>query len=342
MKPYFDQFCRDLPTQPVLANKILVTGATGYIGGELVPELVARGYEVRVMVRSDSSEHKKRWPGVEIIKADALDYNSLKKALEGIQCAYYLIHSLNHGKKKFKEMDNQAAINFRRAAEEHKLKRIIYLGGLGNPKASLSAHLSSRMEVAEELQKGKTPVTFLRAAVIIGSGSTSYKIIKYLVRNCPVFLFPLRANSNCQPIAVQDVIKYLVGCLETNETAGKSYDIGGQNILSYQMMLKVQADILGRRRIFIPCFFSTVNICAGVASLLTPVPFKLIKSLMESCANDVVCQNKDIQKLIPFQPLTYEEAIEKALSHDPQNIESSDKEYIPSENEQNCVLLKNT
>ena len=318
MKAHPGLYCHGLPTYPVLATKALVTGATGYIGGELVPELLARGYQVRAMVRKPSPIYKERWPGAEIAVADAFEYDSLKKALKGIHCAYYLIHSLHLGGKKFTEIDNQAAINFRKAAEENNVKRIIYLGGLGNPDISLSSHLRSRLMVAEELQKGKTPVTFLRAAVIIGSGSTSYKIIRHLTQNCPIFFFPLRANSYCQPIAVRDVIKYLVGCLENAETAGKSYDIGGQDILTYQMMLKVQANALGKKRVFIPSFFSTVNICARIASLLTPVPFKLIKSLMESCANDVVCQNNEIQKMIPFQPLTYEEAIAKALLRESQ------------------------
>ena len=316
MKAYPDRFCNDLPTRPLTGHKILVTGATGYIGGELVPELLARGYQVRILVRSFSPAYEVRWPGVEVAVADARDFRGLKNALEGIDCAYYLIHSLHLGNKEFLDLDNQMAFNFRMAAEETRLKRIIYLGGLGNPDVQLSNHLRSRYMVAEELQRGKTPVSFLRAAVIIGPGSASYKILKHLVRNCPVFLFPLHANARCQPIAIRDVIKYLVGCLETEETLGKTYDIGGKSILTYQTMLKVQAEVTGRTRIFIPTFFSTVKCCAYVASLLTPVPYKLIKSLMDSCSCDVVCRNGDILKLIPFQPLTYKEALIKALSHE--------------------------
>ncbi|MFT5166676.1 MAG: hypothetical protein ACI8P3_001908 [Saprospiraceae bacterium] len=326
METYSDRFCHDLPTQPVLSYKILVTGATGYIGGELIPELLARGYQVRCMVRSFSPEYKKRWPEVEIVVADVLKPADLKIALAGIHCAYYLIHSLHLGKKIFKELDNQAAINFRKAAEENNLERIIYLGGMGNPNTSLSDHLRSRFMVAEELKKGKTPVTFLKAAVIIGSGSTSYKIIYHLVRNCPVFIFPQRANAKCQPIAIRDVIKYLVGSLETVETTGKAYDIGGQDIYTYQKMLKIQAEVLGKKRFFIPSFFSIINIYARIASLLTPVPYKLTKSLMESCGNDVVCQNNDIKKLIPFQPLTYKEALIKALSRKSQREVFRDKQ----------------
>jgi uncharacterized protein YbjT (DUF2867 family) len=313
MKEHFEQFCFDLSTHPIPGYKILVTGATGYIGGELVPELIARGYSVRVMVRGNVADYAERWPEADIVSADALDFTALKKAMEGIHCAYYLIHSLHLGKKKFKEVDRQAAINFQRVAEENQLERIIYLGGLGNPEATLSDHLRSRLLVAEELQKGKTPVTFLRAAVIVGSGSTSYKIIKNLIRNCPVFLFPSKGNSRCQPIAVRDVIKYLVGCLENPDTSGKSFDIGGSDILTYKQMLKAQAKLIKKKRFFFPSNFFTVNFYSHIANFFTPVRFDVIKCLMESCVNDVVCQNNEIQTYLPFQPLTYQEAIEKAL-----------------------------
>jgi uncharacterized protein YbjT (DUF2867 family) len=318
MKEHFEQFCTDLSTHPIPGYKILVTGATGYIGGELIPELIARGYSVRVMVRGNVADYADRWPEADIVSADVLDFTALKKATEGIHCAYYLIHSLHLGKKKFKEVDCQAAINFQRASEENKLERIIYLGGLGNPEATLSDHLRSRLLVAEELQKGKTPVTFLRAAVIVGSGSTSYKIIKNLIRNCPVFLFPSKGNSKCQPIAVRDVIKYLVGSLENRDTSGKSFDIGGRDVLTYQQMLKIQAKLIRKKRYFLPSFFFTVNFYSHVTNFFTPVHFDVIKCLMESCVNDVVCQNNEIQSYLPFQPLTYQEAIEKAFIVDSQ------------------------
>ncbi len=316
MEAPYHSFCRELPTKAVIDNKILVTGATGYIGGELVPELLQRGYQVRVMVRSKVSEHQERWPGAEIVIADALNLDELKKALEGIHCAYYLLHSLHLRKKKFLLLDKLASNNFRMAAEENNVQRIIYLGGLGDPEIPLSDHLRNRFMVAEVLQKGSVPVTFLRAAVIVGPGSASYKLIKHLVKNCPIFLFPKKANSYCQPIAIQDVIKYLVGCLENEQTKGKSFDIGGPDIFTYKMMLKIQADVVGKKRYFIPSFISTMKIYARIASMLTPVPADLITSLMESCVIDVVCQNDDITKLIPFEPLGYKEALKRAISLD--------------------------
>ena len=176
-------FCKDLPTTPrPEIGKILVTGATGYIGGRLVPELLTRGYSVRVMVRAVSPELEERWPEAEIVVADALDLNSLREAFEGIHTAYYLIHSLLLGPKRFELADVRAAVNFRTAAEEKGLKRLIYLGGLGDVRTPLSPHLRSRMEVAQELQKGSVPATVLRAAVILGSGSASYELFKNLVQ----------------------------------------------------------------------------------------------------------------------------------------------------------------
>ena len=191
-----DLFCHDLPTKPrPETGKILVTGATGYIGGRLVPELQVRGYKLRVMVRGASPEHKERWPDAEIVVADALELDSLKKALDGIHTAYYLIHSLLFGRQKFESMDIQAAKNFRKAAEEKGIKRIIYLGGLGNINTSLSAHLRSRMKVANVLRTGRVPATILRAAIIIGSGSASYELIKHLVLSFPILLIPYWAKT---------------------------------------------------------------------------------------------------------------------------------------------------
>ncbi len=317
MEINLDRFCFDLPTHPVTENKILVTGGTGYIGGELIPELIARGYSVRIIVRQFLPKYKKRWPSAEIIEADVLNYSKLKKVLKGIDCAYYLIHSLNLA-KNFKEIDANCAYNFRKAAQKNNLKRIIYLGSLGNPKATLSDHLRSRIKVADELSKGKTPVTFLRAAVIIGSGSASYKIIHQLVLNCPLFIYPKWANSKCQPIAIRDVIKYLVGCLEKKETTGKTYDIGGQNILTYGNMIKIEARVLNKKRLFINSSSSFIKAYAKITSYLTSVPASLINVLMESCVNDVVCHKKDIKKLVPFQTINYSEALEKALTRESQ------------------------
>ena len=315
-----DLLCDDLPTkfQPAI-GKIMVTGASGYIGGRLVPELLARGYKVRIMVRAVSPEYSALWPNAEIVVADALDIARLKIALEGIDTAYYLIHSLRLGPKEFASADLQAARNFRIAAEETGLKRIIYLGGLGDIRSSLSSHLRSRAEVANELRRGRTPVTILRAAVIVGSGSASYEIIQHLVRELLVIFIPRWAKNRCQPIAVRDVIKYLVGVLETPETLGKYFDIGGRDILTYKEMLKVLGGVLRKKPVFISVPFVNIRFYAYASSLITPVPDSITECLMEGLKNEVICQDESIKGLIPFEPLSYKEAIIRAMSREEQD-----------------------
>lgn len=312
--------CGDLPSKPQPEmGTILVTGATGYVGGRIVPELLARNYRVRVMVRAPSVEHKRRWPDAEIVVADALDPDSLRTALEGIHTAYYLIHSLLLGPKEFEAKEIQAAENFRRAAEAQAVSRIIYLGGLGEAHAPLSPHLRSRMQVAEELQRGTVPATVLRAAIIIGSGSASYEIIEHLVKNLPILLIPHWATTRCQPIGIRDVIKYLVGALETRETSGKSFDIGGKDVLNYRQMLEILANLLGKKRLFIPCPMSSIGPYAYFASLFTPVPARITWCLMEGITNAVICKNDDIRNILTFRPLGYKESLVRAMSRQEQD-----------------------
>ena len=313
-------FCDDLPTRPDPdAGKILVTGASGYIGGRLVPELLHRGYDVGVLVRAPSPMYEDRWPGAEVVVGDALEIKSLLRALRGVSTAYYLIHSMLLGPAKFAATDIQAAANFRRAAEDSGLKRIIYLGGLGDVAAQLSPHLRSRIEVAEELERGKVPVTVLRAAVIIGSGSASYEIIVNLVKKVPLILIPRCAGSLCQPIAIRDVVKYLVGVTEVSGTAGRAFDIGGADVLSYGNMMKSTADVLQIKRIFMTLPYCPTKFYAYVASLLTPVPSSIARCLLEGLKNDVVCQDDAIRHLIPFEPLGYRESVVRALSREEQD-----------------------
>ncbi len=316
-----DLFCSELPTHSVPENgKILVTGASGYIGGLLLRELPCRGYQVRAMVRGDVSVYQKRWPGVEVVKADVFNINSLDRALENIHTAYYLIHSLYLGGKYFQNKDTQAAKNFRIIAAKKKIKHIIYLGGLGDVKSIHSLHLKNRIKVAEELRQGDVPVTFLRAAIIIGSGSASYEIIHHLVLKLPVFFMPKYAKNWCQPIAIRDVIKYLIGTLETPEMAGKSFDIGGKNILTYEDMLKSFAKILNKKIFFIYIPFSYLEIYSYVVSLITPVPSQIVSCLLEGLKDEVVCcDDNKIKTHINFETLRYKEAIVRALTREEQD-----------------------
>lgn len=308
-------FCHDLPTKPVpTTGRILVTGASGYIGGRLVHELLARGYRVRLMVRGEPDRYKSRWPEAEVAVADALNMEHLKAALDGVDVAYYLIHSLCLGPKEFESTDMKVASNFAHASQEKRIKRIIYLGGLGDVRSYLSHHLSDRIDVAIKLMMSEVPVTTIRAAIIIGSGSASYEMIYHLVKKMPVLMVPPWAKSKCQPVAVRDVIKYLIGVLEVPGTAGQYFDIGGKDILTYENMLKIFAKVLNKKTIFIQVPFNNVAFYSYFTSLLTPPPYSLIRCLMESLQNDVVCQDDSIKKFLSFEPVSYEDALEQALA----------------------------
>ena len=313
-------FCHDLPTRPRAdIGRVLVTGASGYVGGRLVPELIARGYRVRVLVRKASPEQKCLWPDAEIVEADALRPESMREALRDIDTAYYLIHSLLLGPDRFSSADTEAAVNFRIAADENRVKRIIYLGGLGDLNTSLSSHLRSRMQVAEKLREGRTPVTVLRAAVIIGSGSASYEIIHHIVRKLPLLPTPYWIDHRCQPIGIRDVIKYLVGIMEIPETAGLSFDIGGRDVLTYMMMLRTLAQVLHKRTVFVSSPIPSIGLYAYLSSLVTPVPAPLIRCLYGGLKNDVVCQGDEIRGYLPFEPLTFKEMIVGAMTREEQD-----------------------
>lgn len=306
-----------LPSRPnPHIGRVLVTGATGYVGGHLVPVLQARGYRVRVMVRAAAPECAERWPDVDVAVADALCPDQLRTALQGVDTAYFLIHSLLLGRKDLSSAEIRVAVNFRNAARETGVRRIIYLGGLGDGSAELSAHLRSRLDVGRELMRGPVPVTVLRAAIILGAGSASYEIIHDLVRRLPVLPIPRWAKTRCQPISVRDVLAYLVGVLEHEETQGQAFDIGGPSVLSYGTMMRVLADILGKRRLFPPSPVSWIPLFAYVASLVTRVPHAITWCLIEGTVNEVVCREDRITKLIPLRLLSYKEAILQAMSRE--------------------------
>ena len=312
-----ESYCKDLPTKPIPETGIiLVSGATGYIGGRLVPELIERGYKVRVMVRSYSEEYFERWPDAEIIVADALKPGLLRKALKGVSVAYYLIHSMLATNQNDVESDLWAADNFRTIAEEEKLDRIIYLGAMGECGQKWSGHLIGRMNVAKTLMEGTVPTTILRAALIIGSGSASFEILDNIVRNSPVYFIPHWAKSRCQPIGIRDVIKYLVGVLETKETTGNAYDIGGDDILSYREMMKILAKLLRKRRLFLPSPVSNIRFNSYIVSLISPVPAQIVGCILEGVKNEVVVQANTIRKHIDFKTIHFKVSLLRALSRE--------------------------
>lgn len=305
-------------SDPKKIRPVLVVGATGYIGGRLVPKLLELGYTVRVMGRSLSKLESRPWathPRLEAVQGDVQDLNSLKRALRGCWAAFYLVHSMNAPGPDFDYMDRRAAWNMVEASDGSLLERIIYLGGLGDENdPALSKHLRSRLEVARILRSGHVPVTTLRAAMILGSGSASFEILRYLVDRLPVMLTPPWVHTPVQPICIRNVLNYLVGCLEHEETVGETFDIGGPEVLTYELLIRIYAQAAGlRKRIVIPAAFISPRLSALMISLVTPVPAPLAQALTEGLLNKVVCRDEHIRRIIPQDLMTCRQAIERAM-----------------------------
>ena len=295
-------------------QRILVTGATGYIGGRLVPQLLAGGYEVRCLARDPNRLRGRGWENeVEIVAGDVLDRGSLASALAGCRGAYYLVHSMAGGRGSFRDRDLHAAENFATAAAEAGLGRIIYLGGLGRREEQVSKHLSSRHEVGEILRAGSVPTTELRAAMIIGSGSASFEMLRSLVMRLPVMVCPRWVSNRTQPIAIRSVLAYLVGCLETPATAGQVFDIGGPDVLTYKEMMERFAAILGRRRWIFVVPVLTPRLSAYWANLVTPVPASIAFPLIEGLRSETICEDDRIKSLVPVEPIGFDEGVRLAL-----------------------------
>ncbi|RII28025.1 MAG: NADH-binding protein [Geobacter sp.] len=296
-------------------GKILITGASGFIGRRLTASLLAMGYHVRCMVRRENAGLH---PGAETVRAEMLDPSTLAAALQGIDTAYYLVHAMSGGRTGFERRDRDAAGNFVRAAEEAGVRRVIYLGGLGETGDDLSEHLRSRLEVAEILKSGNFATTFLRAAVIIGAGGASFEMVKALVERLPIMITPRWVNTRCQPIAVNDVIAYLAGCLADERTAGRTFDIGGPEILSYREMMERFARIADRTILILPVPVLTPKLSSYWVGLITPVPPSVSMPLIEGLGNEVICRDNTIRELLPLPLTPYDEAVRLALAENQQ------------------------
>jgi len=247
-------------------------------------------------------------------QADFLDYTSLEKAAEGCWAAFYLVHSMNPRHKDFATADRNAALNMAKAASRAGLERIIYLGGLGIEGRTLSKHLRSRTEVARILQAGDVPTTFLRAAMILGSGSASFEMMRYLVERLPVLITPRWVENPVQPIAIRNVLGYLKGCLEQDETIGGTFDIGGTDVLTYKRLMEIYAEVAGlKKRWVIPLPLLTPRLSSYWIHLVTPVPSYIARPLAEGLRNPVVCQENRIRSIIPQDLLDCRETIRLAL-----------------------------
>ena len=302
--------------------RILIVGASGYIGGRLVTLLQNRGHELVLMSR-DARPLAARYPDLRVVAADLLEPETLAPALEGVEVAYYLAHSMGGGEAGFAERDRLAASTFAQAAEAAGVARIIYLGGLGDDAADLSHHLASRHETGAELAAHGVPVTEFRAAVIIGSGSASFEILRHLTERLPVMITPRWVGTRCQPIGIRDVLDYLVGTLEHPDVTG-IVEIGGPDVLSYGDMMRTYARLRGLRRLMIPVPVLTPRLSSYWVSLVSPVPAGIARPLIEGLRNEVVVRHPGPATAFDLHPLPYADALQRAINRtDRHDIEST-------------------
>ncbi|MBP0461956.1 SDR family oxidoreductase [Streptomyces montanisoli] len=283
-----------------------VTGATGYIGGRLVPELLAAGYEVRCLVRTPEKLRDHPWAGdVEVVKGDVTHEVGVAAAMEGVDIAYYLVHALGSG-KGFEATDRDAARIFGRSARGAGVRRLVYLGGLtpaGVPERELSPHLRSRAEIGHILLASGVPAAVLRAAVIIGSGSASFEMLRYLTERLPVMVTPSWISTRIQPVAVRDVLRYLVGAAALPADVSRTFDIGGPDVVTYREMMRRYARIARLpRRLIVALPVLTPRLSSLWVGLVTPVPAGLARPLTESLRHEVVCAEHDIVRYVPDPP----------------------------------------
>ncbi|MFJ5262096.1 SDR family oxidoreductase [Streptomyces sp. NPDC088387] len=298
----------------------LVTGASGYIGGRLVPELLEAGYRVRCLARSPEKLRDQPWAGqVETVRGDVTDAASMAAAMEGVDVAHYLVHALGTG-RDFERTDREAARIFGEQAQRAGVGRLVYLGGLtppGVPERELSPHLRSRAEVGRILLASGVPTTVLRAAVIIGSGSASFEMLRYLTERLPVMVTPRWVHTRIQPIAVRDVLRLLVGAAALPSDVSRAFDIGGPEVLTYVEMMRRYAAVAGLpRRLIVPVPVLTPGLSSHWVGLVTPVPAAIARPLTESLRHEVVCRERDIEEYVPNppgHPIGFDRAVDLAL-----------------------------
>lgn len=294
--------------------RVLVTGATGYVGGRLVPRLIDAGHHVRCLVRDPSRLQGRPWLGtVEVVRGDALDDASLGPALEGIEVAYYLVHSLGSG-PEFHERDARAARAFGHAGRKAGVRRLIYLGGLGDPAAALSEHLRSRQQTGDALREAGVPVTEFRAAVIVGAGSLSFEMIRYLTERVPIMVCPSWVYTRIQPIAIGDVLDYLVSALDVPASEGQLLEVGGADVITYGEMMTGYARLRGLRRLLVPVPVLTPRLSSYWVHLVTPIPASIAQPLIDGLRNEVIVRDERARVMFPdIRPMGYDAAVSAAL-----------------------------
>lgn len=303
-----------MPSSPNTGKHVLVAGASGYVGGRLVGQLLDAGHTVRCLARTPQKLDRSPWRSrVEVVQGDVV--GDLTTAVEGVDIVYYLVHSIGEG-AQWAEREAAGAANLRDAAAAAGVRRIVYLGGLGDGTGDeLSEHLESRHTVGRVLADGPVPVTELRAAVIIGAGSASFEMLRYLVEVLPMMVTPSWVDTRCQPIAIRDVVRYLVEVLEVEETAGRVLEIGGPEVLSYREMMAIYAHEAGlRKRLIIPVPVLSPRLSSHWVGLVTPLPRSLARPLVDSLVNEVIVNDPAIAELCPFERVPYAVAVRRALN----------------------------
>jgi len=311
------------PTMLTPSDRVLIVGATGFVGRRLLPELVKKNIRLRLLMRDLAKAAPLILPGadIEVAQGDLVANKGIAEALRGIHTAYYLIHSMGGRtlakNDEYAKKDRLAARNFTTAADEAGLQRVIYLGGLGETGDTLSEHLRSRAEIAAILSSGKAKATVLRAAIIIGAGGASYEMLRYLVERLPVMITPKWVQTRIQPIAVKDVLAYLVGCLLDAETAGQDFDIGGHEIFTYEEMMQKYAEARGlAKRLILRAPVLTPMLSSYWVDLVTPVPSGIAHPLIEGLKNEVVCKDDRIDQYVRITKTSFKEAVLTAFSEE--------------------------
>jgi uncharacterized protein YbjT (DUF2867 family) len=292
---------------------VLVTGATGYVGGRLVPRLVAAGHAVICLARDPGRLGGRRWEKVAIRQGDVLDPASLPPVLHDVDVAYYLVHSMAEGARGFEQRDDRAAHNFGKAAREAGVQRLIYLGGLGAGQADLSPHLASRQHVGDVLRASGVPVTEFRAAVVIGSGSVSFEMIRYLTERLPVMITPRWVTTRCQPIAIENLLDYLTDCLSESLSVGRTFEIGGPEVLTYGDMMRQYAAASHLKRWLIPVPVLTPRLSSYWVDLVTPIPAAYSHPLIEGLRSEVIVHDTSAQEIFGVDLTPYIAAVRQAL-----------------------------